>query len=1021
MNLKSLRQDIMKSSKHVPSFVDPSAQGNMARLEDPVGNMGPPGLPKADNPPQYSQDKALPFRQTFMPCSLSGKEAVDLHSPWSTSRTCVRNGGSQVVHQSTAEGSVTSQMNYRPEDVAFPMDTGSPAAMEELAAKHKFAYYSRSPIEHSPSAAGVVSPVAFRKPPAECMGLSPPSAETSVGLAVPKPVYRHRPCCTDPKCTVGQNYAVDQGLHRVPPPMFEEDWAAHYSHWAYLHKKEQEALMQQRILPFEPCRERVPLKDVPSESYHGLSPGRLRRASAFTEPGHGSYLSSPAHPFLSSPQEHCQRFQMPPQTHSDLRPVYEPLTQMHCGMPTRVYQDHPHTSKYVDVSRRPFLYCPQNNIEIYRPENSHIIDKQASGQCPVPQTYFNDLPKPYSIIPPGHPAIRNVLDYSAYRMHLNASEAVTRVNPLTERPCPRPALPQVDRPLDFSLRREQSAVSHRDPHGPFGSLGAFHQTQSQAQHRVAAESPASSYPGQGRDSFPASSVCDHIAASRCPGDTSNKKQSLHISDKPANSVPLSKRPREETENICEDDNFLEKVQKLDKRQTDETQAPSSPLMPVINKVFSLAPYKTYLEAAGMLLPAQDPSISELPADSDPPKSKSEAQGMDSKANLSQDDLKTKAVTTPPAVCCDAPEIQSLKVKEEKLEEDEASCPSEIAKSPNPAISHHAAQVKKEPADLESAVCDAECSAVVIKTDIKPEYLTVTPELSEPPKTEPGAGDREETVRTQNTVAKSSDLPNMLPSISPAPLQTLQSTFSLSKIPPQCLKLTSYNIVVPEVLRSPMPPIPEVLQSPAEPKTAISSSRRARHQFMELHQSLCVLVSRCVSQTSRQELRSWLSRLDLVSPPTKTQKVSCLLGSKAREAWLRGDETMAALQKVLSQLEKYVRSRECPFLHVIRAGAVFIPMLVVKEALFPQVQGAYIDQVLQEHRVELRPTTLSEERHLTQLHRQSFSSRLRRLLSLKHLPDMYPDVLNLLYYASVCKFLDSTHSTPTDDVPNITQE
>ncbi|KAK3570739.1 hypothetical protein QTP86_025380 [Hemibagrus guttatus] len=113
----------------------------------------------------------------------------------------------------------------------------------------------------------------------------------------------------------------------------------------------------------------------------------------------------------------------------------------------------------------------------------------------------------------------------------------------------------------------------------------------------------------------------------------------------------------------------------------------------------------------------------------------------------------------------------------------------------------------------------------------------------------------------------------------------------------------------------------------------------------------------------------------------------------------------ALQKVLYQLENYVQIQECPFPHVIRAGAVFIPMLVVKEVLFPQVQGTFIDQVLQEHRVELRPTTLTEERQLTQLHKRAFSSKLRRLLSLKQLPDVYPDVLNLLYYDGVCKFLE----------------
>ncbi|KAG5273530.1 hypothetical protein AALO_G00152390 [Alosa alosa] len=103
---------------------------------------------------------------------------------------------------------------------------------------------------------------------------------------------------------------------------------------------------------------------------------------------------------------------------------------------------------------------------------------------------------------------------------------------------------------------------------------------------------------------------------------------------------------------------------------------------------------------------------------------------------------------------------------------------------------------------------------------------------------------------------------------------------------------------------------------------------------------------------------------------------------------------------------------------MRAGGIFVPMLVVKEGLFPQVHGTFIDQVLQEHRVELRPTTLSEEKHLTQLQKRACSSKLRRLLSLRHLPDIYADVLNLFYYTSVCKALDSTSHVAAKKTPQM---
>lgn len=119
-----------------------------------------------------------------------------------------------------------------------------------------------------------------------------------------------------------------------------------------------------------------------------------------------------------------------------------------------------------------------------------------------------------------------------------------------------------------------------------------------------------------------------------------------------------------------------------------------------------------------------------------------------------------------------------------------------------------------------------------------------------------------------------------------------------------------------------------------------------------------------------------------------------------------EEMKSSLEQVVQRLNEYTAQEHCPFPFVVRTGAIFLPMLVVKEVLFPSVHGALIDQVLQEHRVELRPTTLSEEKTLIQMHKRACSSRLRRLMSLKHLPDVYADVVNLLYYTCVCKQLES---------------
>ncbi|XP_066541869.1 uncharacterized protein C15orf39 homolog [Hoplias malabaricus] len=997
----------MINSKRV--FMDPLVQGNMARLEGTAGTAVPPGLPKADNVPQYSQDKSLNYRRSYMSCSLSGQETLEPPSAWSPSRTFVRNGASPVVHSSATEGTITNPTFYRPEKVSFPVDSNSPVAVQELALKQKLAYYIRS--KQSPNTAGVVSPVAFRKLPIACPSLSPSRAENSGGLAIPKPVYGYSPCCTDRKCPVNHNYAMGRELQMAPPQMFEDEWSSHYRHWAYLHKKKQEALMQQRILPFEHCGERVPLKDVTTQGYHGLSPSRPRRMSAFSEPSHSSYPYSPARPFVPPSPEHCQRLQMHPQMHKDLPPMYEAVTRMRYGSPTQVYPDHHHVYKYREIPQHSLLYCSQDNTEVYRAQNPHhMVEKEASGQCPVPPPYYTDLPDSYPMIPTGLPAVSNLPAYPTYRMNLNSGQ----VNPFTERPRPPPIMHQVDRPLDFSMRKEQNADTQQEPHRELGISGTFHPTQ--VPNHVDSQNCTLGTANQSRDGFPVSGSHNYTVSPQYTGSISNKKQDLCMPESQANVRLILKRRRDEKDNACEDES-LEKVQKLDQQLSDERQLPSCPPMPVINKVFSLAPYKAYLEAAGMFS-HENSSKSTPPKDSKPTKEEPEKQCTDPETTIGQEGLKLKE--TPQDGNHNTDELQLVEVKKEKVEPDESSCQSEMYDNPDPAISHDCINesVKEEPADLKPVVCETDHSLVVVKSDTEPECKTEAPEMPEPSlefNTEPSPMDRVETVQTPSSGPNASDLTVTLPA---EPQTSPQTMFSVSKIPAHCLKLTSYNIIVPKVLKPPVPPSPETVQSAADSRLAMSSSRQARYLFMELHQSLCRLISACVSQTPQLELRKWLSSLDLVSPPTKTQKVSCLLGSKAREFWLKGQETAVALQKVVGQFENYVRTQECPFPHVIRAGAVFIPMLVVKEVLFPQVQGTFIDQVLQEHRVELRPTTLSEERHLTQLHKRAFSSKLRRLLSLKHLPDIYPDVLNLLYYESVCKFLDST---PTDDVQNIAKE
>ncbi|KFZ63791.1 Uncharacterized protein C15orf39, partial [Antrostomus carolinensis] len=149
---------------------------------------------------------------------------------------------------------------------------------------------------------------------------------------------------------------------------------------------------------------------------------------------------------------------------------------------------------------------------------------------------------------------------------------------------------------------------------------------------------------------------------------------------------------------------------------------------------------------------------------------------------------------------------------------------------------------------------------------------------------------------------------------------------------------------------------------------------AGQYFTTLHTSLCDLIACSVSRSSPELLR------EILEPQKPT---------KGKEIWLAFQDVATLLTNLLSQLETFMFARKCPFPHVVRAGAVFIPIHVVKEKLFPKLPGASIDQVLQEHKVELRPTTLSEERHLRDLELKSCTSRMLKLLALKQLPDIYP--------------------------------
>ncbi|XP_039989069.1 uncharacterized protein C15orf39 homolog [Xiphias gladius] len=474
--------------------------------------------------------------------------------------------------------------------------------------------------------------------------------------------------------------------------------------------------------------------------------------------------------------------------------------------------------------------------------------------------------------------------------------------------------------------------------------------------------------------------------------------------------------KEEGRDLC-DVELIEKRQKVEMENAQVGNKTDSPPMPVIDNVFSLAPYQAYLQASGVLFPGRELQRAIQ---------SSEHREVRTKTDIKEKrpDRDEQQPVVPPVskeICPDTPTekpvVEIFESKNIKMEKVDPSDTDNTAVSPVCQKDCSKVTIKKEPEETGS--CDSGPMLVIKKCE--PDELESKPSLADENETSNESKPVELTAQMNSSAQVDActlhEEVATLQSKSISPPQSSERKIYFKNIAPQCLKLSTYKIILPDTKHS--RPVPPQEKTPAQPVTdfmpKLELQMPVRKHFYELHHSLCKLVSKSVSGSSEQELRTWLSQLELTepaSPSTKVQKVSCLLGVKAREVWLN-EEMKSALHKVLERLREYTTQERCPFPHVMRTGAVFIPMLVMKELLFPTVQGSFIDQVLQEHKVELRPTTLSEEKILIQLHKRACSSRLRRLMSLKHLPDIYADVVNLLYYACVCKHLGLDMDDPAD--------
>ncbi|XP_066491560.1 uncharacterized protein C15orf39 homolog [Tiliqua scincoides] len=228
-----------------------------------------------------------------------------------------------------------------------------------------------------------------------------------------------------------------------------------------------------------------------------------------------------------------------------------------------------------------------------------------------------------------------------------------------------------------------------------------------------------------------------------------------------------------------------------------------------------------------------------------------------------------------------------------------------------------------------------------------------------------------------------------------PVQQLAQPVAIQPKAPS-LQQNYLNVKLPDTSK-PLPPSAPA-SSPALGETSVSlpttcdspaQQTSSGPYFSALHTSLCDAISSCVSAASPEQLKEWTKKASDTPKP-----------SKGKEIWLAFKDVAGLLTKLLSQLETFLFTHKCPFPHVVRAGTIFIPIHIVKEKLFPGLSGSSVDHVLQDHKVELRPTTLSEEKLLRDLELKSCTSRMLKLLALKQLPDMYPELLNLHWHDCV---------------------
>ncbi|XP_078388610.1 uncharacterized protein C15orf39 homolog [Cetorhinus maximus] len=1148
----------MMANKRNLDRMDSLICSKMPRLENEHSGLSA-GLCKPSPLPSYGVENPLKYTGSYLAYHLRNRDGTNLlPGAWNQPRPYMQHMGSPNIQSQPSDISRLSSHLYQTESETGPRTFQSSVSENDkldlvkdlMNVRSKWVTFveRQKTLRKSQHLPAVLCSSAVEKQSL----ISPPLSTVSncTNVAFPQPVYRNSVCCSGTGCSLENS--IDH-LHRrgqetewrMPPPVTSSCLLVNNNE--LIHSQQYgNPLVKNNSLHHGPGNMQInSVARITKET--GKPPGVHLPLCR----GYGTYNSS----ILQDPRYSALSYEnsngnVPSHSNMSMRNIQDfQKGPLHPFARTEVQQIQP--SLYCDKLSPPKFPMPiqpkvlhsrntisnQQSVGTYSLLHPHSYKAQV-GHYPVPCT-VGQLPVSSSTfagqLSPGNPYVQPLesLGYPAHPPSQQKNVSVT--NPLIH-----PASQPTAQPAEFepqSPSGNKVSPSHQDPtharrlspdmlrfrsqiiaqtnercYNSLNSLyskdyagqqqliskhSAFHPVQSGKQLKGPFETPAGSPADQRPKDIYMQEHSPNISSNGDHGRPIFSKETENLNNKPV-EVRLESPPKSYTASPTRRTSVINfSPASSPANESKRATPPPSPPMPVINNVFSLAPYKAYLEATGLFFSkclkcrldcdkscscslenktrnCRNDGVVDLDSNKHSslrlPKAINELQPKN--AELRKDD---------PSVCVEPTSAKGDDELNKTVIEKNSSdiLHQEINFSPNLSRLINSTPQQNGNCDTTCAVDHDDEKLEVNKTNsdmaldlsVKtknplldvtqqtpvsdgPEELKSTKEISNekeesPAESESNAEKQESKaasaehgdktiVTNSNETSSMSDrhriemnkykilrpaLPKVAEdhSIRPSEGITEVKKFSLiGSVDPSVLilrNLKPLKRILPDVAKSIVSSVPEARKSPCETKAdspcndgAVQNENDAYNYFVHLHQSLCNMITQSVAETSEEVLRACLQDIEGQENPKLRSSLKsknspgnfeALKMSKSKGIWRNHGRVPLTLQKLLSHLESYIYSRTCPFPHVIRAGAIFIPIYLVKEKLFSSLKGATIDQVFQEHKIELRPTTLSEEKKLqNELQLQRCSSRLIKLLSLKQLPEIYQDLLDVLWHSCV---------------------